>query len=36
MSRPLPAESLMSWWDLHTAPPSGAAPAHGAMPPLTG
>ena len=27
MSRPLPAESLMSWWDVHTAPPSDPAPA---------
>ncbi len=27
MSRPLPAASLMSWWDLHTARPAESAPA---------
>ncbi len=32
MSRPLPADSLMSWWDVHTAPPSNPAPEYGAMP----
>jgi diguanylate cyclase (GGDEF)-like protein len=32
MSRPLPADSLMSWWDIHTAPPTNPAPEYGAMP----
>jgi diguanylate cyclase (GGDEF)-like protein len=32
MSRPLPADSLMSWWDVHTAPPTNPAPEYGAMP----
>jgi diguanylate cyclase (GGDEF)-like protein len=32
MSRPLPADSLMSWWDAHTAPPANPAPEYGAMP----
>ncbi len=27
MSRPLPAESLVSWWDAHTAAAAGPAPA---------
>ena len=27
MSRPLPASSLVSWWDLHTKPAADAAPA---------
>ena len=42
MSKPLPASSLVSWWDLHTtfpadaAPAAAPAPAQGAMPrPLT-
>jgi diguanylate cyclase (GGDEF)-like protein len=36
MSRPLPADSLMTWWDAHTAPPPNPAPEYGAMPrPLT-
>jgi diguanylate cyclase (GGDEF)-like protein len=32
MSRPLPADSLMSWWDIHTAPPTNPVPEYGAMP----
>ncbi len=26
MSKPLPAASLVTWWDVHTAPPKVATP----------
>jgi diguanylate cyclase (GGDEF)-like protein len=32
MSKPLPAESLVSWWDVHTTTPADSAPAHVTMP----